>query len=68
MLQAIHHNSEILKNNLLEKTRLNIYSLFTPKQNPKLTCFASILFKDNQSDKILKLKLPELLNIFPCKL
>jgi len=51
MLQAI---SEIPKNNLLEKTRLNIYSLFTPKQNPKLTCFASILFKDNQSDEILK--------------
>ena len=65
MLQAI---SEIPKNNLLEKTRLNIYSLFTPKQNPKLTCFASILFKDNQSDEILKWKFLELLNTFLCKL
>lgn len=49
-------------NNLLEKTCLNIYSLFSPKQNPKLICFASILFKDNQSGKILNLKFLELLN------
>lgn len=48
-------------NNLLQKTCLNIYSLFSPKQNPKLTCFASILFKDNQFGKILKLKFLELL-------
>lgn len=49
-------------NNLLKKTCLNIYSLFSPKQNPKLFCFAYILFEDNQSGKILKLKVLELLS------
>lgn len=52
-------------NNLFEKTCLNIYSLFSPKQNPKLFCFAYILFKDNQSGNIVKLKFLELLNREP---